>query len=248
MRKLFLLAAFLLAPVALFAQTQEAKWAANTVAIQAEGEFEADPDLATLTFQVFAQDKLLQKAYEQASAATQRILQLAARANVSPQDISGGRLRVVPMMEWSDRRSKIRSYRVETTLRFRIRDFARIGALVDEAVESGIAELRSVDYSLEDEETPRQRAISAAMRSAENRARAALGENGRRLGALHYASVDLKESRPPMQPWLEHLSLSFSRSDRTAAVPEAPQLAGMTSPAPEKIRVQAVVQCVFQLE
>ncbi len=245
-----LLIAVLLAPANLFAQAQEAKQAPNTLVIQAESEFAADPDLATLSFHVFAQDKLLQRAYQQADSATQRILQLAARSGLSPQEISAGTLRVIPIQDWSDKKIRIRSYRVETTIRLRVKDFARIAPLVDEAVQEGISELRSVDYTLEDEEDARQRAIAAAMRSAEARARVALRDNGRRrLGSLLAAAVDVTETLRPAitlpvngRNYLDYLRL------QSAGEPSTMGAAPTSTALPEKIRVRASVQCVFQLE
>ncbi len=51
----------------LSAQSPDVKSILDTLAVQADGKFEADPDLATLTFSVFAQDKNLKQTYDQAS-------------------------------------------------------------------------------------------------------------------------------------------------------------------------------------
>jgi uncharacterized protein YggE len=39
------------------------KFVQDTIVVEAEGRFEADPDLATLTFDVTSQDKDMKKAY-----------------------------------------------------------------------------------------------------------------------------------------------------------------------------------------
>jgi uncharacterized protein YggE len=44
------------------AQTPELKFIADTLVVQADGTYEADPDLATMTFHIFAQEKELKKA------------------------------------------------------------------------------------------------------------------------------------------------------------------------------------------
>jgi len=58
---------FFLAAVTAFAQTPELKFIADTLVVQADGTYDADPDLATLTFQIFAQDKDLKRAYDTAT-------------------------------------------------------------------------------------------------------------------------------------------------------------------------------------
>lgn len=49
--------ALLLGSVSMSAQTPETKVIADTLVVQADGTYEADPDLATLTFQIFSQDQ-----------------------------------------------------------------------------------------------------------------------------------------------------------------------------------------------
>lgn len=47
---------FLFVSLTAAAQTPELKFIADTLVVQADGTYDADPDLATLTFQIFAQD------------------------------------------------------------------------------------------------------------------------------------------------------------------------------------------------
>jgi uncharacterized protein YggE len=42
-------------------QNSDLKFVADTLVVEAEGKYEADPDLATLTFSVFAQDRNLKQ-------------------------------------------------------------------------------------------------------------------------------------------------------------------------------------------
>jgi uncharacterized protein YggE len=57
---------------------------------QAEGDHEADPDLATMTFQVFSQEKELSKAYAAAERSMQRIADLAQKNELKKGDIVTG--------------------------------------------------------------------------------------------------------------------------------------------------------------
>jgi len=239
--------AFALLP--LRAGAQESRVLLDTISIQAEGRYEAPPDLATLNFHVRVQDKELRRTYEQATEALNRILALAERNGLGKDDVSTGALTVVPVYNWSDRRQRARAYRVEAGVQFRLRDFSKVGPIIDEAVEGGVAEFRSLSYSLADEETARRSAVAAAMRSAEARARAAIEQNGRKLGAARNVSVDIKQ--PMGIVYIEALSStsenvvvgagtlgSLGRGAATGPLPEA---------RPEKITVIATVQCIFQI-
>jgi uncharacterized protein YggE len=124
-----------------------------------------------------------------------------------------------------------------------VRDFTRLGTLIDESVEEGIVDFRSLAYSLADEEAAKQRAIAEATRRAEMRARAALGDS-RKLGALRYVSVDVQQpigiARFEAMPVMMVAEMGVAK----ARAPEPPPML----PSPEKIRITATVHCVFQMQ
>jgi uncharacterized protein YggE len=237
----------LLAGLSAAAQTQDVKYVADTVVVQAEGQFESDPDLATLAFQVSVQDKELRKAYERATVSLNRILGLAERSGLAKGDVSTGSFTVFPIYDWGDRKRKARAYRVESRVTLRVRDFSRIGTLIDDSVEEGLVDFRSLTYSLADEEAAKQHAIAEATRRAEARARAALGDS-RKLGTLRYVSVDVQQPIGIVR--MEGLIApeQVMALEMGAARAKAPEVPPMPPPAPEKIRITATVHCVFQMQ
>ncbi len=231
------------------AQEQEAKYIADTVTVQADAIYEADPDLATLIFQVSVTEKELRKAYDRATEALDRITQLAERNGLAKQDVTSGAFTVTPDIDWGDRKRKPKAYRVESNVTFRLRDFSRVGAVIDEAVEGGIAEFRSLTFSLADEEAAKVRAVTLARERAEARARAALG-NGSKLGPPRIVTVDVTQparvvSVTNLNGWsvAESRRGSFLGVAKQAAPPPPPPPTG----SPEKISVRAMVHCVFQI-
>jgi uncharacterized protein YggE len=244
MRKLYLVP-IMVFTLAVAAKAQEAKYIADTVTVQADATYEADPDLATLKFQVSATDKPLRKAYELATASLQRIMQLAERNGLAKSDVTTGAFTVTPDIDWRDRKRKPKAYRVESNVTFRLRDFTRLGEIIDEAVDSGIAEFRSLDFSLENEEEAKVRAVAMARERAEARARAALG-NGSRLGPPRFVGVDIKPIERFMRlDGLDLLNLNSGLVTSRIAGDAMP--APTTNSTPEKIRVRATVNCVYQI-
>src|SRR5579872_3323441 len=81
------------------AQTPELKFIADTLVVQADGTYEADPDLATMSFHIFSQEKELKKAYAAAEQSMQRISTLAASNGIKKEDVSTGVLTVAPIYE-----------------------------------------------------------------------------------------------------------------------------------------------------
>lgn len=231
-------------------QNPEIKFIADTFVVQAEGRYEADPDLATLTFNISSQDKELRKAYDTATQSMRKIVDLADRNGLKKEDVAAGVLTVTPFYE-GDRKKRARSYSVQGQIVLKVRDFTKIGQLIDESVQDGITDFRSLTYSLADEEAAKQKAVAEAMRRAVGRATAALEQKGQKVGALRYATLDVKqlvavaqiESSGRSMYQFAELSSGVSSSPRKDAAPVPPPL-----PQPEKITISATVQCAFQIQ
>jgi len=234
---------------------RDVKFIADTLVVQADGRYEADPDLATLSFSVFAQDKNLKQTYDQASASMQKIAQVAEKNGLKKEDITFGVLTVRPYYE-GDRKKRAKSYSVRGQITLRVRDFSKLGPLLEDSVEDGITDFRSLTYSLGDEEAARQHAAAAAMRSAMGRATAVLEQQGQKVGTLRFANLDVKQivGASSMNVYslaefnaLETATASgggggwFGAAKKLAAPPPPP-------PQPEKITVSATVQCAFQIQ
>jgi uncharacterized protein YggE len=181
-----------LSAVPSWAQSPEVKFIADTLVVQADGRYEADPDLATLSFSVFAQDKNLKQTYDQASQSMQKIAQIAEKNGLKKDEITFGVLTVRPYYE-GDRKKRAKSYTVQGQITLRVRDFSKLGPLLEDSVEDGITDFRSLTYSLADEEAARQHGAAAAMRSAMGRATAVLEQKGQKVGALRFANLDVKQ-------------------------------------------------------
>ena len=77
-------------------QKPDVKFIADTLVVEADGPYETDPDLATLTFTISAQDKELKKAYELATQSVQRIVAVAEKGGLKREDIYTGALTLTP--------------------------------------------------------------------------------------------------------------------------------------------------------
>src|SRR5437667_7253236 len=228
------------------AQVPEVKFIADTLVVQAEGTYATDPDLATLTFDVSSQENDLKRAYDGATQSMRRIVALAERSGLKKEDVSTGVLTVAPSYG-GDRRRKARSYFVRGQIVLKVHDFSQIGPILDGSVEDGIADFRSLTYSLVDEEAAKQRAVAEAMHRAMGRASAALEQKGQKVGSLRYASLDVRQLMGvarlgPAQMMMESAEVSAGAFDtrRRMAAPLPPV-------APERITVTATVQCAFQI-
>lgn len=233
----------------LAAQTPDVKFIADTLVVQADGNYEADPDLATLTFRIFSQDKDLKQAYSSAANSVQRIADLAAQNGLKKEEISTGVLTVAPNYE-GDRKKRARSYYVQGQVVLRVHDFTHLGSILDGSVEDGISDFRSLTYSLSDEEAAKKQAVALAMRSAIGRASSALEQKGQKLGALRYMSLDVKQLYGVAQ-FAYSGAASEVVEDKNGGIFAMHKIAPPPPPPvqqPQKITVSASVQCAFQIQ
>jgi len=243
-----LVVALLFADISL-AQNPDVKFIADTLIVQADGIYEADPDVATLTFDISAQEKELKPAYDKASQSMRKIAELADRSGMKKEDVSTGVLTVTPFYE-GDRKKRARSFLVSGRIVLNVRDFSKLGSIMDDSVQDGIVDFRSLTYSLSDEEAAKQRAVAEAMKRAIARANSALEQKGQKVGALRFASLDVKQLIGIAQIQVAALAQSvevtngfFSYAKRAMTPPPPPPVVH-----PEKIAVSATVQCAFQIQ
>jgi len=163
------------------------------------------------------------------------------------EDVTFGVLTVRPYYQ-GDKKKRARCYTVQGQIILSVKDFSKPGTLLEDSVEDGITDFRSLTYSLADEEAARQRAIG--------RATALLEQKGQKVGTLRFANLDVKQivgvSNMSVYCAAEYNSVAtatessgsagwFGAAKRVAAPPPPP-------PQPPKIAVSATVQCAFQIQ
>jgi uncharacterized protein YggE len=240
------------------AQTQpnsDVKFVADTLIVQAEGSYETDPDLAALTFDVSSQEKQLKDAYGKASQSMSNIVAVAQRNGLTKDAIQTGVLTVTPFYE-GDRKRQARAYLVRGQVTLKVQDFSKVGAIIDDSVQDGIADFRSLTYSLANEESAKQKAVADAMRRAIGRATAALEQSKQKLGPTRYVNLEVRNlvgATPIEMAYVASVNESvevtsggsgggiFSHAKRAPAAPPPPV-------QPGKLTVSATIQCVFGIE
>jgi uncharacterized protein YggE len=237
-------------------QSPEVKFIADTLVVQAEGSYESDPDLAIMTFDISAQEKELKDAYAKASQSMRTIVAVAERNGLVKDAIQTGVLTVTPFYE-GDRKKRARAYRVQGHVVLRIQDFARVGQIMDDSVQDGIADFRSLTYQLSNEEAAKQKAVADAMHRAIGRTTVALEQTKQKLGPARSVSLEVRNLIGIAQiQSLPYDVYAFETGERSGGGGGGLfSMAKKASPAPPpppvqpgKITITAAVQCVFGIE
>jgi uncharacterized protein YggE len=239
------------------AQQPEVKFIADTLVVQAEGSYESDPDLAVMTFDVMAQEKELKEAYAKATQSIRSIVAVAEKNGLARDAIQTGVLTVTPFYE-GDRKKKARAYRVQGHVVLKVQDFSKVGQIMDDSVQDGVADFRSLTYELSNEEAAKQKAVADAMHRAVGRATVALEQTKQKLGPARSVSLEVRNLIGIAQiQSLPYDVYAYENGERTsggsgggglfmarkAALPPPPPPV-----QPGKITITASVQCVFEIE
>ena len=212
---------------------------ANMVYVSAEGKYESAPDTAVVQFMISAQEELAKDAYARASQEAEQLRQILRSNGVDPKSAEIGFFSLQPVYDYRNPKRKVVGYRVTTSVSLKLKDFAKVGAIVGAVGEQEWAENVSLNYTLEDIDAAKLRAVDDAFQRARAEAAAVARAGGRSLGELSYASVDTYDQvrilAAPMQA-------QRSMAMRAEAAPPTAEF------SPQKISVTARVNSMFALK
>lgn len=190
----------------------------NTVFVGADGRFEANPDTALVQFNISAQEDTSRAAYERASKAAEQVRQILRANGIEPKAAEIGYFSLQPVYDYKNPKRKLVAYRVNANVSLKLKDFSKIAPIVQQLSESDVTENQSLNYTLEDMEAAKTRAVEDAYRRARESATAVARASGRTLGELSYASVDTFENIRVVNP-LQARAMSTMRMEAAAPAP-----------------------------
>ena len=170
----------------------------NSVFVGADGKFEANPDTAVMQFNISAQEATSREAYDHASKSTEQVRQILRSNGIEPKAAEIGYMSLQPVYDYKTAKRKLVGYRVNANVSLKLKDFSKIAPIVQQLADADITESQSLNYTLEDIDAAKAKAVDDAYRRARESASALARSAGRGLGELSYASVDTFENVRPM--------------------------------------------------
>jgi uncharacterized protein len=209
----------------------------NTVYVGADGKFESAPDTAVLQFNVSVQAASSQAGYEEASKDVEEVRQVLHANGVEPKAATIGFFSVEPTYEWKNGRQKPTGYRVTTDVTLKLKEFSKIGPIVGQLAEANVSERQTLNYTLENMDQAKDKAVEDAYRRAHDSADALARAAGRTVGELSYATIDITGNRPVV---FTHLMRSMA-AEQVAPAPTEEF-------TPQNVTITAHVNAVFNLK
>ena len=198
----------------------------RSIRVQGTGSVDAKPDQAVIMAAVVDQETAAARALEANSESMRRVLAKLGEFAVAKSDIQTRSFAVHPLFE-----RRIIGYRVVNRIAVKVRELARLGAMLDALVAAGADRLDGVRFSIAAPEPLADKARLAAMADARRKAELYAESAGVRVGRV----LDIAEhgARGPRPAMMEAAAMSAR-----AAVPiEAGEQ-----------RVSAAVTVVYEIE
>ena len=209
----------------------------NSVYVGADGKFDAAPDTAQIQMNISAQDDSPQSAYQRASKDVEQVRQVLRSNGVDTKAATIGFFSVQPQYEWKPKQ-RVVGYRVTTDVTLKLKDFSKVGPITEQLAEANVSETQTLNYTLENIDDAKNRAVEDAYRRARNSAETIARASGRSLGELSYASVDTFETPRIVMP----------RMGAMAAVAKTASPAPTEEFTPQNVTVTAHVNALFNLK
>ena len=211
----------------------------NSIYVGADGKYEAAPDTAVLQFGISAQDDTSKAAYERANHSAEQIRQVLRSNGLDPQAAQIGFFSIQPVYDWKQPKHKLIAYRVSASVELKLKDFAKVAPLLQQLADLDVGDSLGLDYSLENMDVAKNRAVTDAYRRARDSAEAVARASSRTLGTLSYASVDTFE---PIRMAVPMTGMRMRSEAAGIAAAPTEQF------SPKTITVTAHVNAVFGLQ
>lgn len=145
------------------------------IVVTGTAEARVAPDLATLSIGVTTQAKRAQDAQEQSNKSTADFLAKVKPMIGSKGTVQTGSINLYPVYSQpspgeTNFNPQIVGYRADNTLSIRLTDFTLVGPVIDTAVASGLNNIQSVSFGLQDDTDARMQALSDAVKQARKKA------------------------------------------------------------------------------
>lgn len=198
-----LLFATALAPTALSAHEHERK--EPVIVVAGEGDASVVPDLAIVSLGVAETRKTAREALDVANGAMSAVIDALKKDGIAPRDLQTSGLSVQAQYSYpqnedgTPRPPLLTGYMVTNTLTVRIRDMAKVGAVIDQAVTLGVNQGGDIRFTNQDPARTVATARTEAVKDAIDKARTLADAAGVKLGRiLEISETSNQDSPRPM--------------------------------------------------
>lgn len=200
--------------------------------VTGQGEVKVAPDRADVSFAVEAAEKTLADAEKQVGAGVAQLLKLCESLEIPKAQVRSAQLSVAPQYDSSivSGRPKIVGYTVSRQVDVDLRDLARLGRLLQGAVDHGANRVSGVSFGSTKKDEHQRAALALAAEDAKANAAALARTMGVKLGRLHALTAAESGGMPqPMMYTMQARSKAMEMADQSYQAGEMTFQAAVTA-------------------
>lgn len=218
------------------ARAQEAPFSATTLAVTADGEVRAAPDIAVLNVGVTSQGATAAEAVAAMRGQMSATTAALKGAGVAAADVQTSGLSLNPQYdEGPNRPRRLTGYEASNQVTVTVREVGRTGAVLDAALDRGANTVNGVSFDLADRTPAEDAARRAAVKALGDKARLyaeAAGLHVKRLVSLREGG---EAPQPMFRSMVSEVVVTGSRIRRTPV-------------EPGQLRIRETASAVYELE
>jgi uncharacterized protein YggE len=193
----------------------------RTLSVSGSGEAFLAPDIAYIYIGVHTENATAAEAVEENTSRTEELIQAIQDFGIAAQDIRTTNFSIYPMDRFDPSTgmpSGEKVYAVDNTVYVMVRDLARLGDLLDTAVQAGANTVNSVQFDVAEKDDALQQARAEALEDAREQAEALAQAAGLTLGEIQ--SISFLDA--PVYPLFDGKGGGGGIAAEAAAVPIQP--------------------------
>jgi len=178
---------------AAFAQTETPAACVNctnqpqrTLSVSGSGKVYLTPDIAYVTIGVHTEDYDAKKAVSENNDSAQSVIAAIKALGIDSKDIQTTNFSIYPQQEYNDqgKPTGVIKYIVDNSVYVTVRDLAKIGSVLNEAVKSGANSISGIQFDVANKNAAETEARKAAVANAAVKAKELAEATGVTLGAV----------------------------------------------------------------
>lgn len=168
----------------------------NTIAISGEGKVTATPNIAMTEIGLLTEKKDVASAQKENTEKMNKLIAAVKAAGVEEKDIQTTQYQIYPKYDYSNGKSNITGYNVSQSVTVKIRDLAKISAVLAKVGEAGANQVSNLTFTIDEPESLRVQAREKALENAKEKAEALAKMLGVKI--LRVASFNEYNQAEPM--------------------------------------------------
>ena len=159
----------------------------RSIHVNGSGSVTGEPDIATLYLGVSVEKETVEEAREEAASAMTAVIDSLKANDIAENDIQTENFSIYPQYDYTDEGRVLRGYRVNNTVRTKVRELETLSDIIDDATGAGgdIVVVNSIQFMIEDPTPLQAQARALAVKNAEAKAQTLAEASGVTLDHDH---------------------------------------------------------------